>query len=266
MKVLGIIVVSLFLYSCAGGKINGDSAGENINPNDIHQPIPHALKYSRYGNPKKYTVLGKTYYVRQSHVGYDQTGIASWYGKKFHGRKTSTQETYNMYAMTAAHKTLPIPCYAEVTNLSNGKKVIVKVNDRGPFHEGRIIDLSYAAAAKLGYLGKGTAKVRVRAINAKNGHYSANRAAPSTKTIIKNLEKGKYYYVQVGAYSEDKTVNAMLTRLAGARIAPVNTTLRSHGNKLRKVRVGPLKEMRIVKEVISRLDDAGIYPYKVISE
>ncbi len=266
MKLVSLIFISVFLFSCANTKIGGDSAGRNINPDDIRQPIPRALEYSRYGNPKKYTVFGKTYYVKKSHIGYDQTGLASWYGTKFHGRKTSTQETYNMYAMTAAHKTLPIPFYAEVTHLGNGKKIIVKVNDRGPFHKGRIIDLSYAAAAKLGFLSQGTAKVRVRALDIKNGNYSSNKAAPSTKAIINNLENGKYYYVQVGAYAEDKTLNAMLTRLAGARIAPVNTTLRSHGNKLRKVRIGPLKEMRIVKEVLSRLDDAGIYPYKVLTE
>ena len=98
---------------------------------------------SRYGNPESYVVFGKRYYVKDSSKGYVETGIASWYGTKFHGRRTSSGETYDMYAMTAAHKTLPLPTYVEVTNLNNGRSIIVKVNDRGRFHEIRIIDLSY---------------------------------------------------------------------------------------------------------------------------
>ena len=269
MRLLVVASTVLLLSSCAGKSIGGDSVGKTINPNDIHEPVPRALKYSKYGNPAKYTVLGKTYYVKKSHIGYNQTGLGSWYGTKFHGRKTSTQETYNMYAMTAAHKTLPIPCYAEVTNLDNGKKIIVKINDRGPFHEGRIIDLSYAAAAKIGYLGKGTAHVRVKTIDIGRGsgnNYSNSPTAPTVENIEKTLGKGQFYYVQVGVYAQDKTVDAMVTRLAGARISPVSATMRSYNAKVRKVRVGPLKEMRIVKEVINRLEDAGIYPYKIITE
>ncbi len=266
LNTLVFLLTAIVLSACASTPANLDHAGKKINPADIHQPIPRKLKYSRYGNPKQYTVQGKTYKVLPSHIGFKQTGIASWYGNKFHGRKTSTQETYNMYAMTAAHKTLPIPCYVEVTNLENGKKVIVKVNDRGPFHQGRIIDLSYAAAAKLGYLGKGTAKVRIRAINAKS---EAPLLAKYNKNTLKEIEnkllKGQYYYVQVGAYSKNETLDAMMTRLAGARIAPVNTTP-GFGGKLRKVRVGPLKDMKIVKEVMNRLDDAGIYPVKLVTE
>ena len=118
---------------------------------------------SRYGN-RSYSVLGKRYQVLGSAEGYDEVGMASFYGNKFHGRRTSNLEVYDMYAMTAAHKTLPLPSYARVTNLDNGKSVVVRINDRGPFHPGRIIDLSYAAAVKLGYRDKGVARVEVKGL------------------------------------------------------------------------------------------------------
>ena len=121
---------------------------------------------SSVGNRKTYSVLGKKYQVLDSANGYVETGTASYYGKKFHGRRTSNLEVYDMYAFSAAHKTLPLPSFARVTNLDNGKSVIVRVNDRGPFHAGRVIDLSYAAATKLGYVSKGTARVEVRALTA----------------------------------------------------------------------------------------------------
>ena len=119
---------------------------------------------ARTGN-RSYSVLGKRYQVLDSAADYVEEGGASYYGNKFHGRRTSSGEVYDMYAFTAAHKTLPLPSYARVTNLDNGKSVVVKVNDRGPFHPGRIIDLSYAAAVKLGYREKGTARVEVRALH-----------------------------------------------------------------------------------------------------
>jgi len=120
---------------------------------------------SRYGNPAKYTVLNKTYSVLTSSKGYKERGYASWYGTKFHGFRTSSGEIYDMYSMTAAHKTLPLPTYAKVTNLNNNRSIIVKINDRGPFHDDRIVDLSYAAASKLGILANGVGKVEVVAIN-----------------------------------------------------------------------------------------------------
>ena len=121
---------------------------------------------SRYGNRSPYKVLGKSYKVRDSAEGYVERGTASYYGNKFHGRRTSNLEVYDMYAFTAAHKSLPLPSFARVTNLDNGRSVVVRVNDRGPFHGNRIIDLSYAAAVKLGYRDKGTARVEVRGLSA----------------------------------------------------------------------------------------------------
>lgn len=148
----------------------------------IPEPEVRAEPRSRYGNRSPYTVLGKQYRVLESAEGYDETGIASYYGNKFHGRRTSNLEVYDMYAFTAAHKTLPLPSYARVTNLANGKSVVVRVNDRGPFHAGRIIDLSYAAAVKLGVDRAGTARVEVHGLSPGEDaqhRYDAVAAAPA---------------------------------------------------------------------------------------
>jgi rare lipoprotein A len=130
----------------------------------IPEPVVVAEPRSQVGNRSPYTVLGKQYKVLDRPHGYVEQGIASYYGSKFHGRRTSNMEVYDMYAFTAAHKTLPLPSFARVTNLENGKSVVVRVNDRGPFHDGRVIDLSYAAAVKLGIVARGTGRVEVRAL------------------------------------------------------------------------------------------------------
>ena len=152
----------VMLSSC--GVKDGPPSDYGRNWKDIEDAVPKDEPYSRYGNPGSYEVFGERYHVIGSNKGFTQKGIASWYGSKFHGQRTSSGETYSMYAMTAAHKTLKIPAYVEVTNTANGRKAIVKVNDRGPFHEGRIIDLSYAAATKLGVAATGTAPVTIRVV------------------------------------------------------------------------------------------------------
>jgi rare lipoprotein A len=186
---------------------------------------------SRYGNRSPYLVLGKSYAVLPSAEGYDETGIASFYGNKFHGRRTSSLEVYDMYAFSAAHKTLPLPSFARVTNLANGKSVIVRVNDRGPFHDGRIIDLSYAAAVKLGVDRTGTARVEVRGLsageNARNDYDAVATRAPST-----SLPPG--VHIATGkpqpASAIDKLVSALpiASANAGERVpqvvAPVTAT------------------------------------------
>ena len=133
---------------------------------------------ARYGNHSPYEVFGRKYHVLASSEGYRERGTASWYGSKFHGRRTSSGEPYDMHLATAAHRSLPLPTYAEVTNLDNGRKVIVKINDRGPFKDGRIIDLSYGAALRLGMISTGTARVEVRAIDVDSGGRYAAAEAP----------------------------------------------------------------------------------------
>ncbi len=141
-----------------------DSGGGKFDESKIKPVVVKYEPKSRGGNPKSYVVFGKRYYVMPSAKGYDEVGKASWYGKKFHGNNTSNGEVYDMYQLSAAHKSLPLPTYVEVTNLDNKRKLIVRVNDRGPFHGSRIIDLSYAAATKLGMVNTGVANVRVRAL------------------------------------------------------------------------------------------------------
>ncbi|MFS8136839.1 MAG: septal ring lytic transglycosylase RlpA family protein [Thermomonas sp.] len=153
----------------------------------IPEPDVRDEPRSRTGNGN-YSVLGKRYQVLDDPEGYVETGLASYYGTKFHGRRTSSQEVYDMYAFTAAHKTLPLPSFARVTNLDNGKSIIVRVNDRGPFHSGRVIDLSYAAAVKLGYRDKGTARVEVRAVTSRDMESSlAARQPPREATAMDKL-------------------------------------------------------------------------------
>ena len=144
---------------------------------------PKVEQRSRYGNPDSYHVLGKTYHVLTSSSAFKQTGLASWYGTKFHAKRTSSGEPYNMHAMTAAHKTLPLPTYVKVVNQDNGREVVVKVNDRGPFHEGHIIDLSYAAAKALGVVKHGVAHVLIESIAMDNA--------------VEPL-----FYLQIGAFKE----------------------------------------------------------------
>ena len=160
-----IIIFSVSFSSCT--VIKRDSGNISYKKQHVKEVIPKREKYSKYGNPETYNVFGKRYKTLKTHVGYVEEGIASWYGKKFHGRLTSTREVYDMYELSAAHKSLPIPCYVKVTNLSNGKSLIVRVNDRGPFKKGRIIDLSYAAAKRLDIIEKGTERVFVEAIEVK---------------------------------------------------------------------------------------------------
>ncbi len=170
-----LALASLGLAACTSGPVresgtgpaqDGPPVATEIPPDIAKVPdaVPKVEPPSESGNPESYSALGQRYQVMQEPAGFKQRGYASWYGKKFHGRRTASGERYDMFKMTAAHKTLPIPCYVHVTNLENGKSVIVRVNDRGPFHSGRIIDLSYAAATRLDMLGHGEVPVQIEVI------------------------------------------------------------------------------------------------------
>ena len=199
-KHLIIILISSLAIGCSTATVKGnkDSApNKHVDLSHVKPITPRYEPKSRIGNPKNYQVFGKKYDVLPSCENFTQTGIASWYGTKFHGRKTSNGDVYDMYQLTAAHKSLPLPTYVEVTNLENNKKLIVRVNDRGPFHDNRVIDLSYAAAAKLGVLAKGTAKVSIRAINL----YDRNHQ--NTETIYAandNSNNNQDQIIQAGAF------------------------------------------------------------------
>lgn len=159
-----LLGASLLISGCGSVSQKDYGPSRSMNMKDVPDLVPRHEPPSKAGNPATYVVLGKRYHVMNSSKGYQERGIASWYGRKFHGRRTSNGEIYNMYAMSAAHKTLPIPTYLRVTNLRNGRSTVVRVNDRGPFHENRIIDLSYAAASKLGIVEEGTGLVELQVI------------------------------------------------------------------------------------------------------
>jgi rare lipoprotein A len=184
----------------------------------IPEPVVIDEPHSRYGNRSPYTVLGKSYRVLDNAQGYDETGMASYYGNKFHGRRTSNLEVYDMYAFTAAHKTLPLPSFARVTNLSNGRSVVVRVNDRGPFHDGRIIDLSYAAAVKLGVDRTGTARVEVVGLspgeNARQDYdaVAANASAQPPSAAVAALPPG----VHIATGRPQPAAPSALDKLVGA--------------------------------------------------
>lgn len=206
-------------------------------------------------------VRGQRYYVLKSSAGYTERGIASWYGPGFDGKRTASGEVYDMYKMTAAHKTLPLPTYVRVTNLDNGKNVVVKVNDRGPFHANRIIDLSRSAAARIGMLKKGTALVQVQAVSA-NG---SPIPPPSPSPAPEPQHHAPAIYIQVAAYSSRTNARRTEAKLTLNAIGPVtiNTTT-SNGRQLYRVRVGPLLDVSIVDKITARLQQIGMTNTQVV--
>jgi rare lipoprotein A len=171
MRRAACIAAVLVLGACAsspkGGYYKDDGPGDRVPAGNIPDAVPRLEPLHRFAN-RPYEVFGKSYVPHAALQPFRQRGAASWYGKRFHGAKTSSGEAYDMYRMTAAHPTLAIPSYARVTNLANGRSVVVRINDRGPFHGGRIIDLSYAAATRLGYVQAGSAQVEVESIVPRN--------------------------------------------------------------------------------------------------
>lgn len=214
----------------------------------IPEPIPRSEPKSARGNPAFYDVLGKRYFVLDTAEGYLERGVASWYGPGFHTASTSNGEQYDMYAMTAAHKTLPLPAYVQVTNLSNGKHVIVRVNDRGPFKEGRIIDLSYTAATKLDMIKAGTTFVEVRALT------TMEKALPPPAAVATSD-----LYVQAGAFATEANASRLLGQLRSKGVS--NAFVREDqvsGKTLYRVRVGPIPSVKEFDRVVKRLRSLGV--------
>jgi rare lipoprotein A len=232
--------------------VERDGPGSAIDFSSIPDAVPRAEPLSRGGNMASYVVFGKRYQTLASSAGFVERGVASWYGSKFHGRKTSNGEVFDMYAMTAAHKHLPLPTFVEVVNLENGRRVVVRVNDRGPFHENRVIDLSYAAAGRLGMLGKGTALVEVRAIDpGRKAPTTRLAAAPAGQTVA----AGPRIYLQAGAFSSGDNAERLRERLErelarAVRVIPAGT--------VHRVQVGPLASVEIADQVSAQMHRAGI--------
>ncbi len=292
-----ITLISGCVHSRKGGYLAGDNAPNiRVNHESIPNAVPRVEPYTQLGNPESYTVYNKTYYPLKSSQGFVESGVASWYGTKFHGRRTSSGETYNIYGMTAAHKTLPLPTYVEVTNLDNGKSIIVKVNDRGPFHDNRIIDLSYVAALKLDVVKTGTARVEIRAIDPRNP--TAHRQTTPTTlpeadqpmvialeepdtiptTVIaepitqansqpqtKPIEATKPFYLQIGAFSSFINADSLRSRLlpvAGNQVS-ISKTIGS-SQPVYRVRIGPLKYEQELEKLSLKLAAEGITNTRVV--
>lgn len=269
VKLLTTLLALLLLAGCAGSRGPGGASAGREGRNGSDYPDARQEPPATAGNKSPYTVLGKTYYLLPTAEGYHEVGVASWYGTKFHGRATSNGEPYDMFAMTAAHKTLPIPTYVRVTNLENGRSAILRVNDRGPFHDDRLIDLSYAAARKLDVFDHGTARVEVVAIDPssyqrnsvelpritesaprpvlgpapsalKDGPPLATAGASSASSAKSTSSR---VFLQVGSFTSLKSARSLETRVEHCVAVPATVrSTRVAGRELFRVFVGPFDD------------------------
>ena len=287
----GLLCLAALLGACS--TTHRDNAGRYSQHQDtaparavdvslVADATPRAEPKSRYGNPASYVVRGKRYATQTSSKGYRERGIASWYGTKFHGHRTSSGESYDMYKMSAAHKTLPLPTYARVTNLRNGKSVIVKINDRGPFHDNRLIDLSYAAASRLEILGKGTGLVEVEAIDPLS--YAGDSTRPVRHVTVSQPKLAPTplapepvaadsaaappsLYLQLGAFLSRSNAERLQQRLSTATLPGklhISETV-SNQKHIYRVRIGPLANVETADRLTRSLAEQGIAsPHVVI--
>lgn len=255
----------------------------------VQDVVPRIEPRSRKGNPPFYDVLGKRYFVLSSNVGYVERGVASWYGPGFHKVRTSIGETYDMYGMSAAHKTLPLPAYVRVTNLQNGRSIVVRVNDRGPFVGNRIIDLSYTAASKLDMLRNGTAMVEVRSLDAApapapvpvpapeapiTAADSAPAAAPLTASPLEATSPAAQLagsavvqvavpaalFIQAGAFSDPKNAERLVEKLRGGGYGKI--FVRDNeiaGRRMYRVRIGPVPNVAEYDRIVAALARVGVH-------
>jgi rare lipoprotein A len=252
LKRASLALAAAIVFGCAGP--GPDRAPKR--PPDLSRipdAVPRTEPRSASGNPTFYEVFGRRYYVLDTASGYRERGIASWYGEKFHGRRTSSGEPYDMYAMTAAHKTLPLPAYVRVTNLQNGKSVVVRVNDRGPFVDNRLIDLSYAAAVKLDMTRSGTAMVEIESI----GPSSRQQSAQSRPTPLP--EGGMF--IQAGAFRSEANAQSLVRRIE-AEVPGKHRVFvkqdRIDGQPIYRVRVGPVSGVADFDAIVAQMARIGI--------
>ena len=252
---IGVMLCLGLLLSCtASYRPDAQPSNHHSISNLVKTPdaVPRHEAPSRSGNAPKYQVNGSVYYTLKSRNGYFKKGVASWYGKKFHGRLTASGEVYDMYQMTAAHKTLPLPTYAEITHLANGKQIVVKINDRGPFSKERLIDLSYVAALKLGMVKSGTANVSVRAIE-----------VPASVTVNDGVEEESLsYFIQIGAFSNRMNAEQLVRQMKNARLR----TKIEMSSQLYRVLTGPYQSQADVNRTTSTLARYGIDDVTIVAQ
>jgi rare lipoprotein A len=243
-----------------------DSGPERpIDTSHVPDAVPRYEARTIAGNKNPYTVLGKTYHLLEDESSYKERGRASWYGKKFHGRRTSNGEIYDMYAMTAAHKTLPIPSYVRVTNLQNGKSAVVRVNDRGPFHSGRIIDLSYAAAQRLGILNAGTGLVEVEIVLPDDAPPVPLKAKP-LNDVVPGSKLPANTHLQIGAFSAEASAKQFAAQVATHLAYPVIISPSKTDKVIYRVRVGPITDARELQQVRHQIEQLKIPQAHVVYE
>ncbi|MCU7937937.1 MAG: septal ring lytic transglycosylase RlpA family protein [gamma proteobacterium symbiont of Bathyaustriella thionipta] len=261
-------MLAFALISCGGSGISSHDGppSRQVDVSNIPDAVPQQTQRSKYGNPKSYVVFGKRYYVMPSANNYKERGIASWYGSKFHGKRTSSGEPYDMHAMTAAHKTLPLPTYVRVTNLKNGRQVILKVNDRGPFHDNRVIDLSHTAAVKLGIKGTGTGLVEVEAITP--GQSDTSSAATTPSYPASNTPATVGLYLQLGAFVSSQNAYQLKDKVnlaLSASQAHISKTLRD-GQQFYRVRIGPFTNTEQADNLVHTLKQKGFEKHRIVIE
>ncbi len=292
-----LLAAALTLAGCGTITNTGDSGpAHSMDLSRTPDLVPRYEPRSRYGNPDSYVVNGQRYAVLASADGYVERGIASWYGNKFHGQRTSNGEIYDMYGMSAAHRTLPLPTYVQVTNLDNGRRTIVRVNDRGPFHGNRLIDLSYAAASKLGIVETGTARVEVRAIDpgqpsplstvaTATPAAAATTPQPATPAaavaapaavVIQGADlaaaepatlKPAGLYLQIGAFASRDNAEQLRSRLAASDgLPPVVIQQGTNGDNapIFRVRLGPIPNVEEADRLTRRLNSLGVGTPRVV--
>jgi rare lipoprotein A len=263
--------------SGGGGYLAGDGPGADApNLDAIPDAVPKAEPLHRYAN-RPYSALGKTYTPLQTTGNYKERGIASWYGKKFHGQRTSIGEIYDMYAMTAAHPTLPIPSYARVTNTANGKSVIVRINDRGPFLHERIMDLSYVAAYKLGYVNGGSAEVEVESLSADGAApvmasaietpavqvapIAVTPLAPTIPVETAGAATGQVF-LQLGAFKSAESAESFLGKMRSELVDTSRTLSLYNKDGLTRVHYGPYANANEARNAASKLASSlGFKPF-----
>lgn len=231
-------------------------ANSQFDAASIPPVIPRYEPLSRSGNQSPYVVNGETYHINFDTHGFRQQGVASWYGQKFHGYHTANGEVYNMYALTAAHKTLPLPSFLKVTNQINGKSVVVRVNDRGPFHDDRILDLSYAAALQLGYMAKGTAPVDIEVIIPADTPQKTNMSPVLVGT---ELVPGHGFFIQQGAFSDQSSLEKRAGQIKSkADLAVMVNAAEHEGKPLYRLWLGPFYQRKAAEQALQLLKKAGI--------
>jgi rare lipoprotein A len=275
---LMLALIGLFIAGCQSvepqkppkkqpdfGDIRDSGPGTPVDTSHVPDAVPRYEARTIAGNKNPYVVLGKTYYLMEDERSYKERGKASWYGNKFHGRRTSNGEIYDMYAMTAAHKTLPIPSYVRVTNVANGKTAVVRVNDRGPFHSDRIIDLSYAAAQRLGILGAGTGLVDVEIALPSDA-----APPPRAREALNKIEPGSALppntHLQIGAFSNENSAKQFAADVGRQLGYPVIVSRNQSGKVVYRVRVGPLANARQLQDARNQLQKLNIPQPHVVYE